>query len=480
MGIRRGALTRDIGATGLAGAGWGYITEDFLTEWRGLEKVKRVTEMLYNSPVVGALRMAIEMPIRDIDWQFVDDDDPESERLALANDALANMSYSWNDHIADALLAVFYGWEAMSITYDQVDGRFLWRKFKHLGHDTVQRWLIAEDGGLEGMQQYPHLWPAPIPVERMLLYRLRKTKNNPEGDSILRPAWIPWYYIKNLQQIEAIGLERLGPGLPIIRPPMNADMTEGSTDRTVAERIVRNVRNDEQAGVVLPAPMGEGDHLRWHFELMAANTSLPDYDRVISRYEKRMLMTSLAQFIMLGMDNVGALATHQSASDFFTMAVNAIADMVADTFTKYPLERLMRLNGYDADGIRLEHSPAGDTDLTVIGDFLAKTGAMLTMTPEDEVWLRALMRMPEKDVEELERLREEADQKKRDAAQQMQRQFAQRGGDEERDDNVIAYAADRNPNDETLEPFERQWQEKMTAFLAKQKRRVVKAVREGT
>lgn len=482
MGTRRGALTRDIGATGLDGASWGYINEDFLTEWRGQEKVKGVTEMLYNSPVVAALRLAIEMPVRDIDWTFVSDDGPDDERVQLAEDALDNMSYSWQDHIVDALLSIFYGWEAMSITYERVNGRYLWRKFKHLGHDTVQRWLIADDGGLLGLQQYPHLWPDPIPIERMLLYRLRKTKNNPEGESILRPAWIPWYYVKNLQQIEAIGLERLGPGLPIIRPPMNADMTEGGTDRTEAEKIVRNVRNDEQAGVVLPAPMGEGDHLRWHFELLAANTTLPDYDRVISRYEKRMLMAALAQFIMLGMDNVGALATYEGATDFFTMATNSVADMIAETFTKYPLERLLRLNGYDAYGIRLEHSPAGDMDVAMIGDLLSKTGSMLTWTAEEEAWLRSLLRMPQKDVEELEALREEAEQKKMERSALMQRQFAQRGegSDEERDDNVAQYVADRNPSDDILEPYEQEWQRKMEGFLAKQKSRVVKAVRGGT
>ena len=72
-------MTQDIGNTGLQET-WGQIQDDFLTEWRGKDKVKNVDEMLRNSPVIGALRMAVEMPIRDVSWQFVSDegeDDPE-------------------------------------------------------------------------------------------------------------------------------------------------------------------------------------------------------------------------------------------------------------------------------------------------------------------------------------------------------------------------------------------------------------------
>ena len=89
MAVRRTNLYRDIGDTGLNTTGWGEIGDEFLREWQGAgEKARRVREMLYNSPVIGALRMAVEMPIRDIDWHFVSDDGDEDPRLMLLNDAL--------------------------------------------------------------------------------------------------------------------------------------------------------------------------------------------------------------------------------------------------------------------------------------------------------------------------------------------------------------------------------------------------------
>lgn len=53
----------------------------------------------------------------------------------------------------------------------------------------------------------PNYEVVPIPIEKLLIYRTRMERGNPEGRSLLRPAWIFYYYTKNLQQIEAIGFE---------------------------------------------------------------------------------------------------------------------------------------------------------------------------------------------------------------------------------------------------------------------------------
>ena len=205
MGTSRQRLTKDVGATGLVET-WGYIKDDFLKEWTGQQKIKSIDEMLRNSSAVGANRYLMEQMLRGVTWYINSEEGDDDPRVELLNDALNNMTHSFDDHIVDVVLMPFYGFSVFTITYEFVGGRTYWRKFKMLGHDTIQQWLIAEDGGIEGLQQWPHLWPAPIPIERMLLYRFRKPLNNPEGESILRPAWTSWYYVKNLQNIEAISL----------------------------------------------------------------------------------------------------------------------------------------------------------------------------------------------------------------------------------------------------------------------------------
>ena len=487
MGTRRTALYQDVGDTGLNTSGWGEIGDEFMREWQGAtEKAKRVREMLYNSAVVGALRLAVEMPIRAIEWQFVSDEGENDPRLALLADALDAMSHSWEDHITDALGFLWYGWSMFTVTYQADGGRILWRKLRPLGPDTLQRWLFADDGGLEGIQQWPHLWPEPVPIERMVIYRFRRARGNPEGESLLRPAWPSWYYVKNIQQIEAIGIERDLAGLPRVRMPQDADTTESddpTTDVGKARLMARNVRNDEQGGVVLP--------FGWDFDLVASpGAAKVDTDVVISRYNKQILMSALSQFLMLGMDNVGALATFQGANDFFTLTLNAVADTIAETFTKFAVERLLALNGYEPTGIRLEHSPAGSVQPALIAEALAKllaAGAM-TMTAEDEVWLRGLFRLPPREVADIEAERDAEAADRRERAAAMAQALQQRGAGQpgqpeppEPPDGVDRQSAElwaetfaADGDDAYRRRIERQWQKKMGAFLAKQGRQVVR------
>jgi len=249
-----------------------------------------------------------------------------------------------------------------------------------------------------------------IPIEKMVLYRTRVEKNNPEGRSILRPAWNPYYFAKNIMQIEAIGIERDLAGLPVIEPPMGATVDENdkNSDVSKAAKIVRNIRNDEQAGIVLPPPMGEGEHMRWHFTLASTGgTRQFDTNAIVMRYESRILMSALSQFLILGQDRVGTQALSSDMTDFWTNSINATADIISETHTSYAMKRLLALNGMDTEGIRMEHSPAGDVDLTGLADVFQKVGDKITWMPSDEIWLRGAMKLPEATADDIQKEKEE-------------------------------------------------------------------------
>ncbi len=491
--LRQPPIRRDIGATGLEQAS-GYIMEDFLHELRGQQGYKRYNEMRLNSPIIGGLLLSIEQAIRSIKWTFTSDtaDGIEDPRIELLNQARAGMVHSWNDHIVEALTMLPFGYAPFAIIYKREGGRMLWHKLKILGQNTVQNWIIDDSTDtLQGLQQLRHLYPDPIPIERMLLYRTRSERDNPEGRSILRTAWVPYYYTKHIQQIEAIAVERDMNGLPMIILPEGADTEESdseSTDYGRAASIVRRVRNDEQAGLTLPHG--------WEFRLVASEGSRDfDTDKIIKRYESRMLISALAQFLMLGQDGVGSLALSSDQTDFFTMSVNAVADIISETFTKHAIPRLLRLNGMDVTGVRLEHSPAGDVNITAVADFLQKTGAYVTWTADDEVWLRSVAKLPERDPQEIAKERDAnraADaallaQISKRANQQKSKSAA--ADDDEVDESTASgyltedylrkfapthYAS--APDDATRQKAERRWGRVLRTFFNGQKDRVLEQI----
>jgi len=486
----------EVGVTGLAQFS-GLIFQEPLVELRGREAYKRYNEMRLNSPIIGAMLLSIENPLRSTSWNFASDTDNDP-RLDLLEAARANLDHSWNDFISEALTMLPFGFSIFEMIYEQVDGQMLWRSFSPRGQDTVYRWLYEElrnspddpnpKPRLRGFVQLapPHYHPTAIPIERLLIFRMRTERDNPEGRSMLRTAWVPYYYIKHLQQIEAIGIERDLAGLPVITLPPGASTGGTDTDDAKAAKIVRNIRNDEQAGIVKP----DG----WVLELLSSGGSRQiDTDKIINRYEKRILTSALAQFLMLGQDGVGSLALSKDQTDFFTMSVNAVADIIAEVFTKTAIKHLMELNGYDAEGLRLEHTPAqGETGVSVAADFMQKVGPYITFGPEDEVWLRQIINMPEKDVETIQAEAEAKQaaaaaaaqaiqaQKMQQGQQQQEQQLGQTGEAIVQDKGKMAaewYAANA-PDIKKRQKLEREWNKAVRDYFEAQKKRILKAAKE--
>jgi len=403
----------EIGDTGLSQSS-GIIQEDFLTELRGTQGYRRYREMLLNSPIVGAMLTAVELSIRNVRWQYTSDAGEDDERVTFLHEVRDNMSHSWNDHVIEILSMIPYGYSYFEIVYQRDErGRLAWRKFAIRGQDTLMRWDLDERGGINGfVQQAPPSYRLTlIPIDKAILYRTRVERNNPEGRSMLRTAWIPYYYLKNIQQTEAIGIERDLAGMPVIKLPSGATTgTDSTSDASKAAKTVRNLRRDEQDGVVLP----DG----WELELLSTGgTRQFDTNAIIQRYESRILMSMLAQFLVLGQKSVVTQALSSDQTDFWNTIVNAICDIIAETHTKFAARRLLDLNGFDPDGISLTHTPAGDPDLPGMADFLQRVGTYLTWTPQDEAWLRGLAKLPELDPEEIEQAREDKMQQAIEMAQ---------------------------------------------------------------
>jgi len=462
--------TKETGFTGLIQHN-GIIQQDFLRELQGKKGYKKFDEMRLNSPVAAGLLNAITLAIRTIDWDFISDEGEDDPRLDFIKDSLDGMSYSFNDHISETMTMLPFGFSLFEVVYKRDGGRMLWRKFAFRGQDTVYRWMIAEDGGIEGIEQQTtnSYNPIKIPIEKLLLYRTTVERNNPEGRSILRVAYVPYYYAKHIQEIEAVGIERDLAGLPTIQLPPDADVSgESGSDYTKASKLVRRVRNDEQAGLVLP----DG----WDFKLVASEGSrLFDTSAIISRYNKQILMSGLAQFLMLGMDNVGSLALSEDQTTFFSRAVNAYADIVAETFTKFAIPPLYKLNGIDSSGIRLEHSPAGDIDVEKFVKALQMADGMLVWTAQDEVQLRSILGLPAMTVDQIEENREQEAQAEQQRLAQITAKFKQ--GQNNDDMSAETFAAENAPDDKKRKRSESAYRRKVKSFFEGQAKRIKKAVK---
>lgn len=235
-----------------------------------------------------------------------------------------------------------------------------------------------------------------IPVEKLLLFRTESRKDNPEGRSILRNAYRSWYFKKRIQEIEGIGVERDLAGFPILIAPEGTDVwsPQNAALLKMCNDFVSNIRRDALEGITIPAG--------WELKLLSTGGNRQfDTSKIIERYDTRIAMTVLADFLFLGHEKSGSWALSSDKTELFSMAIGAYLDMICETFNRKAIPALIELNRNhfsDADYPKLVHGDIETQDLAKLGAFLKDMTGIGLITPDDtlEEYLREQAGLPTK------------------------------------------------------------------------------------
>ena len=270
------ANRKEIGRIGQRRYG-GIIYEEFLPELQGHKGIEAYREMADNDDIVGAILYAIEMLVRQTTWTVEPQGSTPGDKEAaeFVQSCLDDMQVTWVDTVSEILSFLTYGWSFHEIVYKRRmgnthdirtrskfdDGLIGWAKLPIRAQETLYQWEYDDADNLIGMTQMPppDFGIFTIPMSKGMLFRTRSRKDNPEGRSILRNAYRSWYFKRRIQEIEGIGIERDLAGLPVIYTPedtgneiWNANDKEMAELRAALEEMVRNIRRDEEEGLVLP------------------------------------------------------------------------------------------------------------------------------------------------------------------------------------------------------------------------------------
>ena len=411
----RSSAFLEIGSSGLRRSG-GTINEEFLPNLQGVKGFKVYREMRDNDPVIGAMLYAIDKVITRLEWKIEGDD----ERTALfVQECLDDMSDSWDATLQNILSMLVYGWSFHELVYkirrgptDNArtssrfsDNRIGWRKWPVRAQETLQEWMIDERGGIQGLIQID---PAAgglhrIPIEKALLFRTTTNRNNPEGYSLLRNAYRPWFYKRRIEEIEAIGIERDLAGLPMAYvPPEYLSNTATPQQKAVLSaitNIVQNVKRNEQEGIIFPAAYDDQNNRIFDLQLLSASGARQfDTGSVIQRYDQRIAMSLLSDFLLLGSDRVGSFALGTAKVDLWTLAVDSIAKTIAEVVNQFAIPRLLKLNAMRMDAMpELTYGQVSSVELSEVADYVSKLMGVGAIMPDRtlEGHLRSLGDLPD-------------------------------------------------------------------------------------
>lgn len=380
---------RSLGGTGLQHSA-GYIHEERMPRLQGSRGKAIYKEMAEDDPIIGSALRIIDTMLRTVPWevQAASTQEFDMDAAAFVDSCLDDMDTPLIDTMSEIFSMLTYGFSLHEIVYKRrcgdapvesmrskhADGMIGWRRLPCRSQDTIQRWIIADDGTILGAEQCapPNYIPTFLPIKKCLLFRTSVQKNNPEGKSILRCAVRDWYYKKNVEAIEQIGIERDVAGLPVAKVPAELirDANNGDADAIAMvdlfTKMVTNVRRDEQEGIVLPMAYDENGKELYSFSLLSsAGSRQININEVIQRHDNRMALALQAEFILMGQaGQSGAYAMHVDKTDMFMASICTYLDIVENTINQHAVPELCELNGLQiSDYPKIKHGPLERTDV---------------------------------------------------------------------------------------------------------------------
>lgn len=409
---------------GIQGLGSVFM-EEFIRELQGYRGVQVYKEMSENDSTIGAVLFAINMLMRQCELHIepAGKKSKDKEAAEFVESCMHDMERTWSDTFSEFLSFMPYGWAYCEIVYKRRlgktsspitnskhdDGLIGWKKLPIRAQDTLEGWEYKEGtDDLLGIIQCaaPDYQRVMIPIDKALHFRTRSYKDNPEGQSILRTAYRDWYFKKRLQEIEAYGIERDLAGFPVLYSPADMDIWD-TEDPEIAEKyaraeyIVSSIRRDAREGLVLPGGYEQGTG--WKLELLTSNGRRQfDTNAIIERYNKAISTSVLADFVMLGQNQVGSFALADTKTKIFALAIGTYLDIICEVFNNQAIPRLIDINGDHFKGItdypKMVHGDIDEKDLQQFASFVKEMIGAGALTPDEdlEAEIRRVGGLPEK------------------------------------------------------------------------------------
>ncbi len=340
----------ELGGTGLRNYS-GYFNEDeVVKDLQWPYSIRRYREMESDALIAGAL-FAIKQFIRSATWEveeYKGEGAPSDakEQAEFLRTCLNDLDKPWEEVLIDILSFLTYGFSLHEIVYKKRlgmnqsnkkyrsiynDGLYGWRKLPIRSQDTLEfdKECFDDDGEIYKVHQkdYYSKIDTYIPENRYLLFRTTSYKDNPYGGSILYAAYRAYYFRRNIEVVEAIGIERNLAGIPIIRVPselLSPDADEGQLAlRRMYEVMGTQLKKNDQSYVLFPSDVqGDNDSGsgKYHYDidLLKSEGGNPSYTGpIIERWDRRIMQSMLSDFLLVGFQSVGSYALSSTKVDSF-------------------------------------------------------------------------------------------------------------------------------------------------------------------
>lgn len=421
----------ELGRTGLSRFG-GWISEEWLPELQGSKGAEIYKRMATNDAVISGGLFAIEMLTKQVPFRAVPGGTSSRDTVAAEylESNLYDMETSWPATLSEALTMYPFGWAMLEKVYkicrgwnqkdprlrsQYNDGRVRLRKLAPRAQETLLDWEYAEGtDNLIAMIQLPppDFQERRIPVSKCVHFRMSSAKANPEGKSGLRGTYRAWYIASNLEDIEAIGIERLLAGYPVLYVPKEIADPDPDDGVAVAAhedfmQLITGIRRDENEGLLLSSERDENGNLRYELKLVSASGEVPGTNQVINRWKTAIAVSMMTDFLLLGQGKSGSYNLAETKARLFSQAISALLDIIVEELNSSVVPDLVAFNQDLFEDLEklpyFVHGKVETPNLEKLAEYLNKLGYKANWLRDDvplENHLRSQADLPLRPVEQ--------------------------------------------------------------------------------
>ena len=396
----------EAGRTGLNRYG-GIVAEEWEPALQGTKANDIYNRMSTNDAIIGGELFAINMLCNQVPWFAKPGGEAEKDLRAAAylQSCMFDMATPWPMTISEILSMVPFGWSWMEkvlklrkgpYSKDRRfrsqfnDGRVGWRNWAPRAQTSLLWWDYEDDSDeLKGLIQMgpPDYKEHYIPRSKSLHFRTNSVKSNPEGVSLLRTAHRAWYFKTQMENVEAMGMERDLAGYPILYVPAEvADPDpddENYAELMVAHdeylELITNIRRDEAEGLMLSSECDANGNRLYELKLIASSGMRQfNTNQIIMRYATAMAVSIMADFLMLGQGRQGSYALSETKAKLFSQSIASLCDNIVATINTDAVFELAELNPDIFEGLEklptVAHGHVEVPNLDTLANYLQKLG----------------------------------------------------------------------------------------------------------
>lgn len=373
----------------------GLLDEEYLPDLKPWSKAAKIYVEMADDAVIGSLLDAVWTPLLSSEFASVPASQSDEDKKAadfLENNLDGMVDTSWREHVEEMLRFLVFGFAiAEKVLKKHKDGHIHLETLIPVGQDTLWDWgeNLDEFGNVVEFRQLDPITGKQnsAPLNKLLHFTFRSRKRDPQGYSLLRGLYRPWFFKKNLEVIEAIGAERDIGGTPIFK--LGEQRLE-EADITDLKATGKGLRMDEAAYIILPqgvelSPYGGGS------KIYNVREMIRDWQHIIRQ-------RFFADFISQGSEQVGTQALAREQTTFFGLILRSIQLSMMEVWQKQLVEFLFSFNRFEGAIPHLDWKPAGKLQVQSLAQALMNmiSAKVITPDPELEDHFRKIAGLPER------------------------------------------------------------------------------------